>query len=345
MRLSKAFAKQPRIWIGAEMALLLVGIGALDLMSGYKFQLLPFYAVPIFVVGWFCGQKTGAIAAVLSGIIWSGANWFNGDPDLRQTWIAFWETGRHFGFFLLVTWAASALRTRSDIAAARIALLEHSQRLEHEIVNISEAEQRRIGQDLHDGLCQYLAALSCSARSLQDDLEKLHLRSEAAAARELATHLQGAVVQARDLARGLVLAQVGQVGIVIALESLAQAVGRSHEMTCTFHFRGAVTDCDEHTATHLYRIAQEAINNATKHAKASRIAIFLEATADLMTLRILDDGVGLPGFTATGTGMSIMRYRARLCGGELTSEQPKGGGTLVSCTIRKHGQTNEVAAA
>jgi signal transduction histidine kinase len=237
------------------------------------------------------------------------------------------------------------LRTKSDIAAARIALLEHSHRLEHEIVNISEAEQRRIGQDLHDGLCQYLAALSCSARSLQDDLEKLQLKNEAAAAGELSTHLQDAVVQARDLARGLVPAQVGQVGVIIALESLAQYVSRLHGITCTFRFRGPVADCDEHTATHLYRIAQEASNNATKHGKASRIAISLEAAGDVMTLRILDDGLGLPGFTATGTGMSIMHYRARLCGGELTTEQPTGGGTLVSCTVRMRGQRNEVAAA
>ena len=72
------------------------------------------------------------------------------------------------------------LAQKSDIAAKRIALLEHgSRRLEREIVNISEAEQRRIGQDLHDGLCQYLAGLTCGASSLRDDLEKLEVRAEA----------------------------------------------------------------------------------------------------------------------------------------------------------------------
>ena len=344
MKLSKAFAKQPPRWIAIEMAALLLAIGELDLVTSYRFRLLPFYAGPIFVVAWFCKKKIGFATALASGVIWWCANWFGGDPDLR-TWIAVWETGRHFGFFLIVAWAASALRTKSDIAAVRIELLEHSQRLEHEVVTISEAEKRRIGQDLHDGLCQYLAALTCSARSLQEDLQKLNFKSEADAAGELATQLQDAVVQARDLARGLIPAQVEQVGIIVSLQSLAQSVSRLQGITCTFRFHGVVADCDEATAMHLYRIAQEAINNATKHGKASRIAISLEGEGDLITLRVLDDGSGISGFVATGTGLGIMRYRARLSGGDLTVEQPKGGGTMVSCTVRRKPRENEIAAA
>ena len=344
MNLAKAFARQSPRWIAVEMAALLLLIGELDLITSYQFRLLPFYAVPIFAVAWFCGKRPGLLTALASGVIWWCANWFGGDPDLR-TWIAIWETGRHFGFFLVVALAASALRTKSDMAAARIALLEHSQRLEHEVVTISEAEQRRIGQDLHDGLCQYLAALTCSARSLQDDLQKLNLNAEAEAAGELAAHLQDAVVQTRDLARGLIPAQVDQVGIIVALQALAQSVSRLRGITCTFRFHGVVADCDEATAVHLYRIAQEAINNATKHGKATRIAISLKGDGDLITLRVLDNGSGISGFVATGTGLGIMRYRARLSGGELTVEQPKGGGTMVSCTVRRRPPENEIAAA
>ena len=91
--------------------------------------------------------------------------------------IAVWEVPRHLGFFFLVALVGAALRTKSDIAAQRIGLLERSQRLEREIVNISETEQRRIGQDLHDGLCQYLARLTCSATSLRDDLQELMLQA------------------------------------------------------------------------------------------------------------------------------------------------------------------------
>ena len=145
-------------------------------MTSYRIRLLPFYAVPIFVLTWFCGRKWGIAAALLSAVVWWSVNWSTGDPHLHSA-IAAWEVPRHVGFFLIVAVVGAALRTKSDMAAQRIALLEHSQRLEREIVNISEAEQRRIGQDLHDGLCQYLARLTCSATSLRDDLQELMLQA------------------------------------------------------------------------------------------------------------------------------------------------------------------------
>src|ERR1700719_466006 len=150
-------------------------IGAFDFRSGYQVRLFPLYAGPIFVVAWFFDKKFWIPMAILAGTISLAADWSSHDPDLFA-WAWAWEIGRHFGTCLAVAVAGSALRTKSDSAAARIALLERSQRLENEIVNISEAEQRRIGQDLHDGLCQYLAALGCSATSLRDDLEKLNLK-------------------------------------------------------------------------------------------------------------------------------------------------------------------------
>ena len=158
---------------------------------------------------------------------------------------------RHVGFFLIVALVGSALRAKSDIAAERIALLKHSKRLEHEIVNFSEAEQRRIGQDLHDGLCQYLAGLTCSASSLRDDLEKLDLHTAANTADELVTLLQDAVVQTRDLARKLVPSQVSRLGLVLALESLAQSVTRPHGVNCRLRSHISSANWDEYTAMHF----------------------------------------------------------------------------------------------
>lgn len=345
MNLSKRFGQQPRSWIIAEMAVAVVVIGVLDFITSYKFRLLPFYAGPIFVVAWFFGKRLGIATALLSGWIWWCANWYNGDPDLHS-WVQAWEIFRHVGFFLVVAWAGAALRMKNDIAAARIRLLEHNQRLEHEIVNISESEQRRIGRDLHDGICQHLAALSCSAVSLRDDLQKLGLGEETKTAGELATLLQDAVVQTRDLSRELVPAHVGQVGLVIALEGLAQSVSRLRGIGCTFQFRGAPANCDEQTATHLYRIAQEAINNATKHGQARNIAISLEASDDILRLEVRDDGLGIATFGAKGTGMglAIMRYRARLTGGELAVEHPAEGGTLISCSAVRNPHEREIDA-
>jgi len=225
---------------------------------------------------------------------------------------------------------------KRDIAAARIALLERSQGLEREIVKISDAEQRRIGQDLHDGLCQYLAAVACSATALREDLDKLGLRAETNAAADLADLLQEAVVQARDLARELVPAHVAQVGLVLALESLVQSVTRLQRVDCTFQHRGVPVNYDAQTAGNLYRIAQEAINNATKHGKAKNVAVSLTASEDVTTLRIWDDGIGFSQTKPNGSGMglNIMRYRARLNGGELKIEQPPSGGTQIWCRAR-----------
>ncbi len=342
MRLSKAFAQQPVAWIVAEMVLVVFVIGWFDFVTGPQIRLLPFYCAPIFVVAWFCERRLAILIALIAGVISLGADWFDSDPDL-QGWIEPWEMARHLGSCVVVAFVSAALRAKSDSAAARIALLEHSHRLEREIVNLTEAEQRRIGQDLHDGLCQYLAALSCSATSLRDDLRAMHLSAEAGNAGELANHLRDAVVQTRDLARGLAPAHISQVGLVLALESLTQSVSRLRGLSCTFRFEGRSAECDEATAIHLYRIAQEAINNATRHGAATRIEISLQAAADLFTLHILDDGVGISQPNAEGMGLTIMRHRARSSGGELKIERPIGGGTMVSCIARTHQPEDELS--
>jgi signal transduction histidine kinase len=344
-KFSKAFARQGRPWILVEVAGALILIGVLDLITTYNFRLLPFYAGPIFVVGWFFGKRAGIATAVASAVIWWSANWFNGDPDLH-TWVWAWEILRHAGSFLVVGWTAAALRAKSDMAAARIALLEHSRRLEREIINISEEAQRRIGQDLHDGVCQVLAALSCSAASLRSDLENLNLPAEANTAAELARLLQVAVVETRDLARSLVPAHVNEVGLALALEALAQSVSRLHRVDCTFELRGPEMPGADEISTHLYRIAQEAVSNAIKHGKAKRIRLSLRLATDHWTLRITDDGSGISETPSKdGMGLAVMAYRARVTGGDLTLERPAAGGTRVTCTIPTNGQESQDVAA
>jgi signal transduction histidine kinase len=346
MNLIKAFAQQSRTWILAEVAATLLVIGFLDYVTTYQFRLLPLYAGPIFAAAWFFGRRIGIGTAVVSAVIWWCANWFNADPDLHS-WVQGWEITRHVSFFLIVGWVGAALRAKNDIATARIALLEHSRRLESEIVEISEAEQRRIGQDLHDGVCQVLAALTCSATELRGELEKRNLPEQAKSAGELARLLQSAVVETRDLARSLVPAHVSEVGLSLALEALAQSVTSLHGITCTFRSSGDEIDRNDVVATHLYRIAQEAINNATRHGRAKNITIALEEADHGVLLRVADDGTGIPGAPAAnnGIGMAVMRYRARLSGGELAVESPPDGGTIVSCTAKINGIEHEIVAA
>jgi signal transduction histidine kinase len=273
------------------------------------------------------------------------ADWITHDPDL-MSWTRPWEITRHVATTLVVALVGSALRAKTVTAAARIELLERSQRLEREIIKIRDAEQQRIGQDLHDGLCQYLAALACSATSLSEDLRKRKLKSEAAEATELAGLLENAVIQARDLAHELVPAHLAQVGLVLGLQSLTDSVTRLQRIHCTFETHGVGRKYPDDEAKHFYRITQEAINNAVRHGKAHNILVSLHNDSEVTTLQILDDGVGFfePEANGSGMGLSLMRYRAHQLESELDISHPPSGGTLVSCRTRtNHGNGYKVA--
>ena len=334
MRLVTAFQRQPHEWIFAEAAALLVPIAFYDYSTGYQVSLSILYCVPIFLVAWCCDRNSGVLMALLAAITWWWADVQAGHPYL-QNWLEGWEVCVRCGFFVITAIGTSAVKQQRDASASRIALLEYSQRLEREIIGISEREQERIGQDLHDGICQYLAALSCSAASLKSDLEGHDLAAEARVADELAGFLRDAVIQIRNLARGLVPVQMDEAGLASALEELTASATRLLGIRCVYESAGTPLIRDNAVAMHLYRIAQEAINNATKHGKAANVRVSLIADGKATTLRIADDGAGISK-TATpsdGMGLGLMLYRARLVGGELSIESPNTGGTIVSCGI------------
>jgi signal transduction histidine kinase len=147
--------------------------------------------------------------------------------------------------------------------------------------------------------------------------------------------LNDSVRQARDLSHGLVPVQLDETGLPAALHELAATTTRLLPVACKFEVSGQTEAARNGKATHLYRIAQEAIHNATKHGKAHNIGIRLSANRSATSLSISDDGIGLPqnADIANGVGISIMRYRANLMDGEFVIESSKGGGTTVSCTI------------
>lgn len=334
MRFVTAFQRQPHGWIFAEAATLLLPIGFYDYSTGYNVSLSILYCVPIFLVAWCCDKKSGVLMALLAGITWWWADVQAGHPYLRS-WQEGWEVFVRCGFFIITAIGTAAVKQQRDASASRIALLEYSQRLEREIIGISEREQERIGQDLHDGICQCLAALSCSAASLKNDLEGHRLAAEAKIADELAGFLRDAVVQTRNLARGLVPVQMDEAGLASALEELTASATRLLGIRCVYESAGAPMIRDNAVAMHLYRIAQEAINNATKHGKAASVLVSLTEDGKATTLRIADDGTGISKSVngSDGMGLGLMYYRARLVGGELSIEEPLSGGTVISCGI------------
>lgn len=209
-------------------------------------------------------------------------------------------------------------------------------RLEQEILEISEQERRRIGQDLHDGLGQMLTGIGLISKALERRLRAQHL-PEADSAAEIAELIKEADQQARGLARGLVPVELDANGLPTALKRLAANAERLFSVECTFEQIGTAYLHNNTAATHLYRIAQEAVSNAVKHGRASHIAITLFVGEDRVRLRIQDDGVGFPEVMGEnqGMGVRIMHYRARIIGATLDIRSDPAGGTVITCTLRR----------
>ena len=207
-------------------------------------------------------------------------------------------------------------------------------RLEKEILEISDRERRRIGQDLHDGLCQHLAGIELMSQVLE---QKLASRSKADAARagEIARHVRDAIGQTRSLARGLSPVTLEAEGLASALIELGASTEKLFGVECRVECREPVTPVPLSTATQLYRIAQEAVSNAIKHGKAKTVLVRLATVAEQVVLTIGDNG---PGFRElpprqTGMGLRIMHYRAGIIGGILTMDNRPGGGAQVTCAV------------
>ncbi len=210
-------------------------------------------------------------------------------------------------------------------------------RLEKEILEISEREQRRIGQDLHDGLCQHLAGIEMLSQVLA---KKLIPKSKATAARatEIAKAVRDAISQTRLLARGLSPVTLESEGLMSALAELALNMEKMFKVECVFDCDNVVKFEDHAAATHLFRIAQEAASNAIKHGQAKRITVSLHEEAAHIRVSVSDDGIGFPKNFSGGTGMGlrIMQTRTNMIGGTLTIERRPRGGTLVSCLVLKN---------
>ena len=290
--------------------------------------------MPILFAVWLCDSKFAFVIGGLAGVLWSWGDLVRGNV-YSSTTVQIWEIAIRFGFFFLVAMAGIATKEKHRAFRSRISLLEHTQRLEKQIIEVSEYEQQRIGRDLHDGLCQFLAAIGCAASSLRMDLEERGLAKLTVTAAEIEKLLGESVRQARDLAHGLVPVQLDEGGLPAALHELAASTNRLFPLECSFEFAGNNGLPRNGKATHVYRIAQEAINNATRHAKAHRIDIRLSANRSAMSLSVADDGTGFAKTKTAmnGVGISIMRYRANLLGGELEIEAAPRGGTIVSCTV------------
>jgi len=235
----------------------------------------------------------------------------------------------------VIAWSTTVLQgaagTASYIIASGIDITDRK-RLEKTILEISTREQRRIGQDLHDGLGQHLTGIAFMSKVQEQRLTEKNL-PEAGDAAKIVNLVNQAIHKTRELARGLLPVVSDAEGLMSALERWAGEVEDLFAVSCRFQCFAPVLIHDDTVATHLYYIAQEAVNNAIKHGHASQIVIRLAAVEHQGTLTIQDNGCGIgnivPG--TKGVGLHLMNYRARMIGGLLEVQRVVTGGTMVTC--------------
>lgn len=317
----------PKASLGTA-AVLLLAAGALDWLISPQVSLSLLYLLPIALVTWRVSRWAGLGTALVCSVVWLVIE-LGTNKSYTNEAIPFWNAIVRGAFFCLVSWLMAEIIERKRVEQS----LRESER---RVAEASDHEQRRIGEDLHDGLCQQLVGAAFATRKLAARLADLSL-PETKDAGEIADLLGEAISEARDAARGLYLVQLETDGLLFALEELAGQVRSRNRIACEFVDKSSTSIADEAVITSLFRIAQEAVNNAVKHAKASRIAITLTAEAGQFRLEVEDDGVGMPPDFAgrNGMGLQIMNYRARMIGARLDFGARPGGGTVVSCFARR----------
>lgn len=211
---------------------------------------------------------------------------------------------------------------------------QEQMRLEREVLNVSEGERQRIGHDLHDSLGQRLTAASMATNALLEAVK--HQAPELTAHGELvARQLREAIAETRALSHGLAPVSMEAEGLMQALAEMAASVSGSGRVRCVLDCPQPVLVGSVEVGSHLFRIAQEAVNNALKHASPSEIRIGLEQGPDKLVLEVEDDGSGLDETqpVTDGLGMRVMHYRARLIGARLEVGAAAAGGTRICCTV------------
>lgn len=237
----------------------------------------------------------------------------------------------------LITWSRAILSGLDGevehIICTGIDITER-RRLEEEILKISEMEQQRLGRDLHDGLCQHLAGIEFMSQALEQRLAT-KARTEVQHAAEIAKLVRQAISDTRSLARGLSPVPDEADGLLMALRELADGTSKVFQIQCQFTCPEPVAVADNATATHLFRIAQEAVSNALRHGKATEIEIVLQSSPERINLMVHDNGVGFPRKSQErpGMGLRIMNYRAGITGGSITIQKRPAKGSTITCSL------------
>jgi signal transduction histidine kinase len=316
-------------------------VGIIDYLAGFEIFFSVFYLLGVGLATWFVGTGFGLLMSILSVLVWMTGDLAAG-AHYASSFIPIWNATILMAFYFIVVWLLAKLRSlnmklEEKVRQRTTALTQEMaerERLEKEILEISEREQRRIGRDLHDNLCQHLTGTALAAQVLE---EKLAVKSlpETTDAGKIVELVEDGITLARNLARGIAPVEMDAEGLRAAFEELATSVTELSKITCVFDGDARALIHNAAAATHLYRIAQEGVSNAIRHGKPRRIDISLTERNGRVTLTIEDDGVGLPETWQKnqGLGTRIMAHRAAMIGGTFSIEPNPTGGTSVKCSL------------
>lgn len=219
----------------------------------------------------------------------------------------------------------------TELSVASMLDITERKQLEKEILNISERERQKIGQELHDDLGQHLVGIEVMTKVLGKNLES-RSPDDARYAGEIYSLVKEAIVKTRQLARGLCPVHLVANGLEHALSELTSSVTSIFGITCTFTCPAMVPVTDNSRATHLYYIAKESIRNAVEHGHATRIDVELVEEQGFVRMNVRDNGLGMDSISSPqGMGLRIMSYRARMIGANLRVYPAEQGGTVVTC--------------
>jgi signal transduction histidine kinase len=320
---------------------LTIFIGVFDYVTGAQISLSAFYLIPVTIGAWFVGLRFGLFIATACVAVWVAGNIGGGEDEFSTPFLILWNGGIQLASYVVVVVAVTRIHTLqlglevrvSERAAALTKEITERERLQRELLQISEREQRRIGQDLHDGLCQHLAGTAIAGQVLREKLTRQQL-NEAGDAHRIVELIQEGIVLSRSSAKGLNPVEFDAAGLMLALQEFADTTSKLFKISCRFECESPVLVHNAETAEHMYRIVQEAVRNAINHGQPGNVVIRLDTVEDGQELRIEDDGVGMPEKpSGEGMGLRIMQNRALVIGGVFRIESAKNRGTSICCSL------------
>jgi signal transduction histidine kinase len=334
--LSDAIARRSKLEIVIGCLLLSIVIAYCEYLDRLRLSMVLLYIIPISISAWFSGARSALALTVLSMPIWFTAIVMKGDHDHLSAFSL-----NRFVLFSLLALVVARLKVLNESlehladkrAQALLSEVAKRERLEREMLDISEREQRRIGQELHDGLCQQLTGTAMLSHA---HARKLTQDSEKESARKIVDLIEQSIWLARGVAKGLYPVETRSEGLMQAFEEFTSTTSDLFAVRCRFECHMPVLVDDPATAGHLFRIAQEAVCNAIKHGRATEIQISLAHTDLGLQLSVLDNGRGFSDpFTAQhgGMGLRTMAVRAKLIGGRFALNPGSFGGVEVNCLV------------